>query len=126
MTAEETAKLLAACATYDHRKIGALDVVAWHRIIGDLPFADCETAVLAHYADSTDWIMPAHVRRRVLEIRNQRLSATEIPPPPRELLSDPDGYQAALHAAAVAIADGRDPERAMQAVASARLRELEA
>jgi hypothetical protein len=126
MNAEETSRLLARCASYDRRKIGEADVLAWLQVLGDLRFADCDAAVIGHYTDSTDWIMPAHVRRRVLEIRNQRLSVTEIPPPPRELLNDPDGYQAALHAAAAAIADGRDPERAMQAVASQRLRELEA
>jgi hypothetical protein len=124
MTPEETGRLLARAALYDNRKVDTPTVIAWHAILGDLPFGDCEQAVIAHYSDGTDWLMPAHVRRRVLEIRNQRLSTTEIPPPPPELLNDPDGYQSALHAASVAIADGRDPERAMQAVASARHREL--
>ena len=126
MTPEETSKLLATCATYDHRKVGTLDVVAWHRIIGDLSFRDCEDAVFAHYGETPDWIMPAHIRQRVMEVRHKRLQDTEIPPPPPELLDDPDAYRAALHAAAVAIGDGRDPGVAMQAIARQVHRKLEA
>ena len=126
MNAAEAGKLLALMALYDNRKAGTADVVAWLKVIGDLQYADCESATLAHYQETRERIMPADIRRRVLEIRNQRLGTTELPPPPRELLTDPDGYRAALHAAAVAIADGRDPEHAMQAIARQRHRELEA
>lgn len=126
MTPEETAKLLATCASYDRRKVGTLDVVAWHRIIGDLRFRDCEDAVFAHYGETADWIMPAHIRQRVKAARDRRIQDTEIPAPPPELLDDPDAYSAALHAAATAIADGRDPDAAMQAIARQQPRELEA
>jgi hypothetical protein len=123
---EDTGRLLALCASYDRRKVGDADVLAWHRVIGDLQFADCEQAVLGHYADCADWLMPAHIRLRVRETRNRRIQATGIPAPPPELLDDPEAYSACLHAAAVAIADGRDPHAAMHAIASRRGRELEA
>ena len=126
MTPEETGKLLATCASFDRRKVGPLDVIAWHRVLGDLRFADCEEAVIAHYTRGAEWIMPAHVRQCVMEVRNRRLQDTEIPPPPPELLDHPAAYRAALHAAAVAIADGRDPEASMQAIARQVHRELEA
>ena len=48
------------------------------------------------------------------------------PRPAPELLDDPAAYGAALQAAATAIADGRDPEAAMAAIARQRPRELEA
>ncbi len=124
MTPEETGRLLARAALYDNRKVDTPTVIAWHHILGDVPYPDCEQALAAHYAESTDWLMPAHVRRRVMEIRNKRLQETEIPAPPPELLDDPDAYSAALHAAAVAIADGRDPDIAMRVIARQQRKEL--
>ena len=126
MTPEETGKLLATCASFDRRKAGPLDVIAWHRVLGDLSYADCENAVIAHYTEGAEWIMPAHVRQRVREIRARRVDGTEAPAPPPELADNPAAYQAALHAARVAIADGRDPHAAMAAITRKVRRELEA
>ena len=126
MNAAEVSRLLAKCASHDRRKIGEADVIAWLEVLGDLRYADCEQAVIGHYAQTADWSMPAHVRQRVLELRHERLRDTEIPAPPPELLDDPAAYGRAFQAAAIAIADGRDPHAAMAAVAAARHRELEA
>lgn len=127
MTPDEIVDLLTVAAAFDQRTVGEGDAMAWHSVLGDLAFADAQQAVLGHYADSRERVMPADIRNRVLAIRNRRLQDTEIPPPPVELLDDPDAYSAALHAAAVAIADGRDPEAAMQAIARVVVRpELEA
>jgi len=127
VNATEASELVALMALYDNRRASDPDVVAWLKIIGDLDYADCETAILAHYRESRERIMPAHIRERVMEIRHRRLRETEIPPPPPELLDNPHAYRAALRAAAIAIADGRDPEAAMQAIAAqARRPELEA
>lgn len=126
MTLEETVDLLTAAAAFDRRTVGETDAVAWHAAVGDLRFEDCRAAVIAHYTKTTDWLMPAHVRELVREIRGERIRASEIPPPPPELLDNPRAYQAALHAATVAIADGRDPARAVQAVVHQAHRELEA
>jgi len=126
VNAEQAGQVLAKCASYDRRKTGDADTIAWLQVLGDLPYDDCIAAVVAHYTDSTDWIMPAHVRRRVRDIRDARLEATEVPEPPRELAGNPPAYRAALRAARLAIADGRDPADAMLAVASRVRRELEA
>ena len=127
MNAEETGRVLAKCASYDRRKIGDTDVIAWFQVLGDLPYDDCIAAVVAHYGETTDWIMPAHIRQRVKEIRKQRIQdAGGIPAPPPELIDDPPAYRAALRAAAVALGDGRDPHAAMQAIARQARRELEA
>lgn len=126
MNAKETGRVLAKCASYDRRKIGDADVIAWFQVLGDLAYDDCITAVIGHYTDTTDWIMPAHVRRRVRDIRDKRIDATEIPEPPRELAGNPPAWREAIRVARVAIADGRDPEAAMLAVAHQARRELEA
>jgi hypothetical protein len=124
MTPEETGKLLATCASFDRRKTGPLDVIAWNRALGDLRYQDCEDAVIAHYTEDTEWIMPAHVRRRVRTIRAHRIEDAEVPAPPSELADNPPAYSAALHAARVAIADGADPRPAIDLVARRARREL--
>lgn len=127
MTLDETIDLLTVAAAYDKRTVGKADAMAWHAAVGDLNFEDSKAAVIAHYTETTDWLMPAHVRRRVREIRDRRLQDAKIPPPPPETLDDPEAYRACLHAAALAIADGRDPQPAIQAIArQAASRELEA
>lgn len=127
MNAEETGKILALAASFDRRKTGEAEIIAWHAAIGDLPFEDSRAAVVSHYTETTDWLMPAHVRQRVKEARRQRIAdAGGVPAPPPELLDDPAAYSAALQAAATALADGRDPERAMQVIASQQRRALEA
>ena len=59
MNAAEAGKLLALMALYDNRKAGTADVVAWLKVIGDLQYADCESATLAHYQETRERIMPA-------------------------------------------------------------------
>lgn len=72
MTPGDTARVLGACALYDNRTVGVADAAAWHKVIGDLDVADAIEAVTRHYAESTDRIMPAHVRRIAVEIRRER------------------------------------------------------
>lgn len=110
MTPEETAKLLAACATVDRRKVSALEVLAWHRILGDLRYADCEEALFAHFAESAEWVMPVHIRQRVKAIRRHRVEDAGIPAPPPELRFDPPAYRAWLLEATRRVADGETPE----------------
>ena len=126
MTLEETGKLLARAALIDNRTVDPPIVIAWHQILGDLPYQDCEAALAAHYTESTDWMMPAHIRNRVKETRKQRILDAGIPAPPPELVDNPPAYRAALRAGTAAIADGRDPESAMQAIVRQAPRELEA
>jgi hypothetical protein len=127
MNAEQAGQVLAKCASYDRRKTGDADTIAWYQVLGDLAYDDCIAAVIAHYGETTDWIMPAHIRNRVKEIRKQRIQDADMPPPPPELLDDTAAWCAAVRAAATAVADGRDPEAAMQAIAArSRRRELEA
>lgn len=72
MDHSQVALLLGLASTRDYRKIGETDVMAWHQDIGDLDFEDASLAVSLHYRESTDRIMPAHVRRLVRQIRAER------------------------------------------------------
>jgi hypothetical protein len=70
VTPEETGKLLGICAAFDNRNVDHSAVFAWYSAIKELPYPECESAVIAHYSDSREWIMPADVRTRVR--RSQR------------------------------------------------------
>jgi hypothetical protein len=76
MTPGDAARVLAACALYDNRTVGHADAAAWYQTIGDLPVDDALEAVARHYRESTERMMPAHVRRIVREIRDERARAT--------------------------------------------------
>jgi hypothetical protein len=105
--------------------IGEYTPDAWHDLLGDLSLADCKAAV-ADVAKRQPFVAPSEIRAEVKRIRFERIQDAGIPPVPRELLDDPAAYGAARRAAATAIADGQDPEHAMQAVTRQARRELEA
>ena len=93
MTPDETVDLLTLVQSYDRRTVGEADVAAWHLAIGDQPYADAQNAVIAHYRESREWIMPADIRQRVREIRQGRLDITPVPPAPPEVAANPDAYR---------------------------------
>jgi hypothetical protein len=112
MTHDDVVDVLTAAAAFDRRTIGEADVLAWHAAIGDLPAADAMTAVIAHYRESRDWLMPSDVVGRVRAVQAARLAAVPDPDP-RELGVDPDDPVAcreALRAHRRAVADGTHPD----------------
>ena len=94
MTLEEVIDLLADAAAFDRRNIGENDSVAWYAAIGDLPFADAQAAVIAHYRESREFIMPADVRSRVKRKQRDEADRGRI----REIL-DPAAYRKQVEAA---------------------------
>ena len=113
MNATEASELVALMALYDNRKASDPDIVAWLKVIGDLDYADCETAVLAHYRETRERIMPADVRIRVKALRRERLSREIVPAPPAEVTDEPGRYKAALEEGIHKIADGLSIPRAI-------------
>jgi hypothetical protein len=106
MTPEEVIDLLTTAAAYDRRKVGEADVIAWHGAVKDLDFLDAQDAVIGHYTESTEWLMPAHVRRRVKAIRAARVALTPVPAPPPELADRPGAYKQAIQDAVAKMARG--------------------
>jgi hypothetical protein len=94
MTPEETGRLLGICAAYDNRNVDESSLYAWYRVVGDLPYGACETAVINHYSNSREWIMPADIRGRVKREQRDLADRGRV----RELL-DPDTYRAQVAAA---------------------------
>lgn len=90
MTRSEIALMLGAAAARDQRTIGEADVLAWHEDLGDLDFEECREAVSRHYRESVDRIKPAHVRRHVRIIREERRAHAEIRELPSRFENDAD------------------------------------
>lgn len=72
MNRTDVVTLLAKVTAFDQRTVGEADVLAWHDVLGDLDLADALAAVSMHYRESTERIMPAHIRKLVREIRAER------------------------------------------------------
>lgn len=107
MTPDETVDLLTVAAAFDQRTVGEGDAMAWHAVVGDLDFTDAKQAVIAHYTDTAERVMPAHVRTRVRALRRDRLAREVVPAPPHEITDEPGRYQALLQAKVKQIADGK-------------------
>jgi hypothetical protein len=106
VTPEETIDLLTVAAAFDRRTTGEADVTAWHAAIGDLEFSDSRDAIVAHYRDSGEWIMPADVRNRVKATRRDRLEREIVGAPSAELADEPGQYREAIRGRVREIADG--------------------
>lgn len=72
MTKAEIALLLALMASYDQRTIGDADVEAWYATAQHARWTndDAKRAVVAHYAESTQRIMPADITAGIRARRN--------------------------------------------------------
>lgn len=113
MNLEETIDLLTTAAAYDRRTVGKTDAVAWHAAVGDLPFGDAQAAVIGHYTDCNDWLMPGHVRQRVKAMRADRLARHPLPAPDPAIADDTTRYRESLAASIESIADGKQVRRAI-------------
>src|SRR6266436_2116926 len=106
MTSDEVFDLLEVIAACDRRTVGESDADVWEALVGDLELNDARIAVLAHYRESREFVMPADIRQRVKDMQIQRLERTPVPPPPAELTDNPQAYIAALRGSAQQIASG--------------------
>jgi hypothetical protein len=109
----ESGRLLSVCASYDRRTTGPADALAWADSLAALDYDECERAVIAHYQDSTEWIMPGHIIRRVKAERSHRLARTPNPEAPREIRGDAAAWLAWQRRATRAIARTPREQRAI-------------
>ncbi len=113
MTPADAAELLSLAAAFDRRTIGEADARAWASTLSGLAKDDCAEAIRQHFAVTTEWLMPAHVRRGANIIRSARLrsvASDEIEPAD----VDPNDVAAYLAATkrrrAALLAKGEDTE----------------
>lgn len=96
MNPEAIGDVLAVAAAFDNRTVGIADSAAWFKVIGHLDQHEAEEAIIAHYAETTDRIMPAHVLTRVSKIRALRLAHAGPEAVPDADPDDVAAYQAAI------------------------------
>lgn len=92
MNPEVIGDVLAIAAAFDNRTVGDADCAAWYRVIGHLDQREAEEAIIAHYTETSDRVMPAHVLSRVGKIRALRLAHAGPEAVPD--VDDPDDWRA--------------------------------
>jgi hypothetical protein len=90
ITDDQIADLLSMAAVIDYRKIGDAEVDLWHAIAvtHNWTWPLARRALIDHYAESRDRIMPADITRRIAEARRAVYAAFQIPPHSAELADD--------------------------------------
>lgn len=89
MSPEEVIDLLSVITAYDHRTVGDGDVEAWRLALDDphvpnMGLEECVDAVVLHYRDTREWIMPSNVIQCVkaqrADVLNRALPAAKATP----------------------------------------------
>lgn len=125
MRPSEAGILLTMCATFDRRTVGEADAEAWSVTLDGIELEDGKTAIVEHYRESRDWIMPADIRRIVKRIRRERIrNHTEFVPPEwlDQMEPGPEfdlAYKRWLQGAYADLAAGREPEEGDKAALDA-------
>ncbi len=80
MNKMETARLLTAIAALDNRKVLEETVEAWYAVLHAYPYSDAAEAVRRHFEDSTEYLLPAHVKAGVRRLRESRNPSSDTSP----------------------------------------------
>jgi hypothetical protein len=72
MSPIEVHQLLVEASAVDNRRVTKLTVQAWIPIIGKYPYDLALEAMRAHFANSTEYLMPAHIVRGVRKLLAER------------------------------------------------------
>ncbi|MFT4288144.1 hypothetical protein [Nocardioides sp.] len=78
MTPAEAAVVLTVAASFDRRTVDESAAQAWAAALPEVAVEAARDAVVAHYREKRDWVMPADIRYFVRRARAKRLS--EMPP----------------------------------------------
>ena len=84
MTADEIIDLLSVVTAYDNRNATQATVMAWSKSAGIARWTAeaAHWAVHQHFAESTDWLMPAHVTQRIRAARRTEAEVFRALPGP--------------------------------------------
>lgn len=119
MNKMEIARLLTAIAALDNRKVLEETVEAWYAVLHSYPYGDAAEAVRQHFEDSTEYLMPAHVRAGVKRIKAERNPSSDTSPERFKALERGEIRSAPRPANWDAMsAAWRDPEKFSQEIAA--------
>lgn len=71
MNKTETAQLLTIASMIDNRTVAPETVEAWHMVLGSKDFGHCKMAMALHFAESDEYLMPAHVSKNLPRVRRK-------------------------------------------------------
>lgn len=80
MNKTDVAKLLTIASSIDNRNVNEVAVEGWYAVLHSLPFEDCVQAVRRHFEDSTEYLLPAHVKAGVRRLRESRNPSSDTSP----------------------------------------------
>lgn len=93
VTAPQAVALLAIASGFDNRKPDRDTPAFWAETLADVDYDDARAVIVAHFHESTEWLMPAHIVKGVREIEAARVAAApnlyELEPP--KYVTDLDG-----------------------------------
>jgi hypothetical protein len=118
MILSEVAEVLATAAAFDRREIAEIDAEAWLAAFAaarlhDVDVADAKAGVVAHYAQTRQWLMPIDVIDFCKRLRRERLKS--VGSVAALVTADPDdqaAYQTEFRQLTAEIAAGRHPAAA--------------
>jgi hypothetical protein len=89
MTPSEAATVLTFAAAFDRRTVGETDARAWSMALPNVALDEAQAAIVEHYRESRDFMMPSDVLRIVRRIRGVRATMLPDVVPPSELADEP-------------------------------------
>lgn len=113
MTREEVGHILTKAAMIDNRAVTPALIQAWHELIGDIDYADAMAALNYHRANSTEYLVPAHIIAGVRRIRADRIERAITAAPPAAIADDAAAARRWMDQQIAAIADGRHISNAL-------------
>jgi hypothetical protein len=90
MDLREVASLLALVQGHDNRSFTEESVTIWHEALASIPFDYARAALVAHVAESADYVTPAAIAQGARAIRHRELEAAR---PPTQALELPSRFE---------------------------------
>jgi hypothetical protein len=72
MSELNVSELLALISVIDNRQVTPATVRTWHPLIGHLPFSVAREAMEMHFAESTAYLLPAHILAGARRVHDRR------------------------------------------------------
>lgn len=119
MNPEAIGDVLSVAAAFDNRTVGIADSAAWFRVIGHLDQHEAEEAIIAHYSETNDRIMPRDVLARVSKLRALRIAHAGPEAVPDADPDDVPAYQQALREGRFRVASGMSQHPVRRAIETA-------
>ncbi|MBN7792514.1 hypothetical protein [Microbacterium esteraromaticum] len=82
MNRPEVAQLLTLASLVDNRSVTDEVCLMWHRLVGHVDYDVAAEALQAHFAGSTEYLLPAHITAYARAARQAALPSTMSPAAP--------------------------------------------